>query len=230
MMRAMPGVRWLREARMRWHMAIRKRIVGRGRPVTVMVSVALVASLGLLASCAPGNAAVGDTEGTGTAIHHDSVDRGDIMIGVVGSLDSSADRTVMTAFADERLKAFYAGADRTTNSPERYARSASNDIAAMVDRAVKAIVINRLTMTKATRGIWQQALLSARNAGIPVVLIDARQLPDDARLYAATLTIDDASRHATRLDTIMQQVINDRPHARAVTVSMKRGTAGTYQS
>lgn len=196
---------------------------GTGRRIVVAaLSIMLMVPLSLLASCAPNNAAVGDTERAGTAIDHDSVDQGDIMIGVVGSSDSSADRTLMATLANERLNAFYAAADGTGAGPEQCARSAANDMDGMIDRAVKIIVINRLTITATTRGIWRRALLRARDAGIPVALVDARQRPDDARLYAVALTTDAAAPHAVRLGTILQQVINDRPHARSVSVSLDR--------
>lgn len=186
----------------------------------------------VLASCAPGKAAVGHTETAGTAIDHDSVDRSDILIGVVGSADVSSDRQLVDAFASAGLNAFYAAAADRGNTDSAAADSGdagSGDAGSvgprsvddMVGRAVKVIVINRMAMTPSHGDQWLSALRTARNAGVPVVLIDPLQTPQDTRLYAAVLTVDNDG-GTIPLATIVVQVINDRPHvarARVTTVS-----------
>lgn len=186
----------------------------------------------VLASCAPGKAAVGHTETAGTAIDHDSVDRSDILIGVVGSADVSSDRQLVDAFASAGLNAFYAAAADRGNTDSAAADSAAADsgdagsvgprsVDDMVGRAVKVIVINRMAMTPSHGDQWLSALRTARNAGVPVVLIDPLQTPQDTRLYAAVLTVDNDG-GTIPLATIVVQVINDRPHvarARVTTVS-----------
>ncbi|KFI77033.1 sugar ABC transporter periplasmic protein [Bifidobacterium mongoliense DSM 21395] len=193
------------------------RSVRRRGGVRAALALLLCVVVAMTSACAPDGKAVGRTAETDTAIDHDSVDRSDILIGVVGSDDASSDRRLMGAFDAAGLNAFYASVVGAGNVE----RAGADSVGDMVDRAVKAIVVNRMAVGRTGRGPWVDALQRARRAGIPVVLSDPVTPPHDRLLYAAIWKVDDHASHATPIERSVTEVINDLPHQATVTVTTR---------
>ncbi len=66
----------------------------------------------------------------------------------------------------------------------------SRGVADFVARAVKIVVISGIDVTDANRESWNQTLTNAREAGIPVALIDPKHAPEDELLYAVILHLN----------------------------------------
>lgn len=176
-----------------------------------------VAMLLPLVSCAPSGAAVGDTNAHGSASQSSGVERGDVSIGMIGSHAASADDLVLDAYDAAGLSASYvslADAVRPAACGQRAVRD-------MVARQVTLIVVSGLDAAQDVQG-WNSALMAARDAGIPVVLVDPVHAPSDARLYAVSFTINDRATDAMPIDKASMLVINDRPHARNLMVTTLR--------
>lgn len=176
--------------------------------------VMLTALMMLLAGCHPHNAAVGDTHSTQSSVTSSGVQRADVSIGLIGSSDVDTDRLLLDAYADSGLKASYV----STREVQHPVRTAQQGVKDMVGRAVNLIVIVGLDVTGDTQG-WNDALYSARDGGIPVVLVAPSNAPSDERLYAATFTIDNDSADAVSLDTATMSIVNDSSHSRQIVVS-----------
>lgn len=198
------------------------------------LAVALVMTLlGGLTGCVPSGAAVGDTRTSATNVTHDSVDAPDMLIGVVSAGQPDLDRRVMDAFDAAELKAVYASVPES-GTP---ASAASQSVEGFVSRPVKVIVVAALdcsaSQSKAENPQWVAALQSAREAGIPVVLINPVRAPADEKLYAEILTIADSSETAgakesdgkasSKIMAIADAValaVNDNPHPKRITVTL----------
>ncbi|MCO6558405.1 MAG: hypothetical protein J6575_03070 [Bifidobacterium sp.] len=170
-----------------------------------------------LASCAPKNAAVGDTTSVSRHINHDSVDKSDILIGVVTTGDEDLDRTVLDAFSKAGIKAIYAPMPdgTTTLDPAQSFKD-------MTRRPVTAFVVNSLNMKGSQAEGWSAALQTARGAGIPVILVNAGEVPKDANLYAESLRIVPSSdaKGVMPFDQAVQVAINDNPHSKTISVTL----------
>ena len=182
-----------------------------------MACMAAVLSLG---ACAPAGSAVGDTQDALPQVAHDAVHAADATVGFVGSGDAAADRSVIDALCDDRLKVSYAAA---SDSPDAAAEGAAarRGVADFVARAVRVVVIRGIDVTDANRGSWTETLTDARNAGVPVVLLNPVHAPDDELLYAATLrSADAADDGGTRMhvtDAVLA-VVRDEPHGRTIDI------------
>ncbi|WEV41533.1 hypothetical protein OZX57_05825 [Bifidobacterium sp. ESL0682] len=177
-----------------------------------------------LASCTPNNAAVGDTASVSGHVPHDSVDKSDMLIGVVTAGDAQLDRTVLNAFNKAGIKAIYAQAP--------YGGMALDPVQSFKDmarRPVRAFVVDSLDMGGQLADSWTKSLQSARNAGIPVILVNAVKPPADGKLYAESLHIvssDQADssaqdgKGAIPLDQAVQSAVNDNPHAKTMSVTL----------
>ena len=170
-----------------------------------------------IVSCAPSGAAVGDTHDHDSAVQSSGVERGDVSIGVVGSYAASADDLVLDAYDSAGLKASYVSL-RDVVRPVASAQQATRDL---VSRQVTVIAISGIDAAQDKQG-WNSALQVARDAGIPVILINPVHAPADTRLFAASFTINDRAADATPIDTATMTVANDRPHARNMMVSTLR--------
>lgn len=187
-------------------------------------AVTCLALIAMFASCTPSRSAVGDTQGNpavaaanNNPVAHDSADRTDVSIGIVGSGDVPSDRRLLDAFDKAQLNASYLS--MSGSDPIRAAQQGVDDF---TTQFVNVIIINRLDVTAATKSGWDAALMQARSAGVPVILTDPQRLPGDGRLYAAIFRIRNAvGVGSTPIDTATLAVVNDTPHAKTVSVSMK---------
>ena len=66
---------------------------------------------------------------------------------------------------------------------------------------------------------WNDALETARKAGVPVAFLNPIAVPEDSKLYAATMTINDRMADATPLDDAVMAVANNDPHDREMLVT-----------
>ncbi|WEV63524.1 hypothetical protein [Bifidobacterium sp. ESL0732] len=188
----------------------------RGLSIVLSVCIALSA-MPALASCAPKNAAVGDTTSVSRHINHDSVDKSDLLIGVVTTGDEDLDHTVLDAFGKVDIKAVYAPMPdgTTTLNPTQSFKD-------MTRRPVSAFVVSSLNMQNSQADGWPEALQTARDAGIPVILVNPVDPPKDVNLYAESLRIV-ASPDAKRVipfDQAVQAAINDNPHDKTISVTL----------
>ncbi|MBT1175501.1 hypothetical protein JS530_08340 [Bifidobacterium sp. LC6] len=117
-------------------------------------------------------------------------------------------------------------ADQSNNqSTQQSAKQRAEDTTAQhavedfLTRPVSLLLISGINVTDANRESWNQTLTDAREAGIPVALLNPRGLPDDDLLYAATLTVNDRDANATRIADAAMTIIRDEPHERTIAVS-----------
>ncbi|MDF7641137.1 hypothetical protein PT279_05980 [Bifidobacterium sp. ESL0784] len=184
--------------------------------IVLSVCVALSA-MPALASCAPKNAAVGDTASVSRHVNHDSVDKSDMLIGVVAAGDEELDRTVLESFKKADIKAIYAPV--TDGSATLDPTQSFKD---MTRRPVNAFVVDGLDMQSGQHGDWSEALQMARDAGIPVILVNPVNLPKDANSYAESLKIvpSPEGKGTVPFDQAVQSAVNDNPHDKTISVTL----------
>lgn len=183
-----------------------RRIMG----VTATAALALA-----LPACTPPGKAVGDTQEQEPDVAFDGLDRGDVVIGFIGSDQPDFDRIVLQAFDVSGLRTSYLSTDGVDDAQG----TAQQGIRDMAERQVAIIVVSRPDITDDTAGGWDDALGDARGAGIPVALLNpVGELPDDT-LYAAALTVNDRAMDATPIDDAVMTVIDDLPHEKTMMVS-----------
>ena len=203
-----------------------QRRCGAARITAMLASLCGVAML--LGACAPRGAAVGDTagaaserNGNGAAVVHDSVDKGDVTVGVIGSDDAALDRSVLAALSGSDLDVSYVSTNRVRN-PLEAAQQGVEDLSA---QAVSVILVSAINAEAGARG-WDEALGDARNAGIPVALINPRTPPRDAMLFAAQLNITASDAQAVPIAQAVLTLVNDVPHGRVIAVDTAASTMG----
>mgnify|MGYP000024420929 len=111
---------------------------------------------------------------------------------------------------------------------DKNAVTAQQGVADFVARAVKIVVISGIDVTDANRESWNQTLTNAREAGIPVALIDPKHAPEDELLYAVILHLNTNSADSgdtadTKPMTITDAVLTitrDEPHEREIKVTV----------
>ena len=96
------------------------------------------------------------------------------------------------------------------------ARQAVED---MAQRMVSIIVISGIDVSGVNHDGWYDTLTTARQAGIPVALLNPIATPTDSTLFAATLTINDRMTDATPLADAVAGIANNDPHDRAILVT-----------
>ena len=172
---------------------------------------ACMAAVLSLAACTPAGRAVGDTQDSMPEVAHDSTHPTDVTVGFVGSTDTAADEFVINALSDDKLNVYYASLETSASSAnatdgvsgengadsmdahtgvDKNAVTAQQGVADFVARAVKIVVISGIDVTDANRESWNQTLTNAREAGIPVALIDPKHAPEDELLYAVILHLN----------------------------------------
>ena len=168
-----------------------------------------------LSGCVPSNAAVGDTQSPGTAVAHSMEDRDSLSIAMIGSDDVTADSMAMDAMEAGKLKPVYITVSGTVDAQS----TAQQGVRDMAQRKADLIVIAGIDVDKTNAENWNDALETARKAGVPVALLDPIAVPEDNRLYAATMTINDRMTDATPLDDAVVAVANNDPHDREMLVT-----------
>lgn len=168
-----------------------------------------------LSGCVPSNAAVGDTQSPGTAVAHSMEDRDSLSIAMIGSDDVTADSMAMDAMKAGKLKPVYITVSGTVDAQS----TAQQGVRDMAQRKADLIVIAGIDVDKTNAENWNDALETARKAGVPVALLDPIAVPEDNKLYAATMTINDRMTEAMPLDDAVVAVANNDPHDREMLVT-----------
>lgn len=178
-----------------------------------MTAIALLCAS--LSGCVPSNAAVGDTQSPGTAVAHSMEDRDSLSIAMIGSDDVTADSMAMDAMKAGKLKPVYITVSGTVDAQS----TAQQGVRDMAQRKADLIVIAGIDVDKTNAENWNDALETARKAGVPVALLNPIAVPEDNKLYAATMTINDRMTEATPLDDAVVAVANNDPHDREMLVT-----------
>ena len=176
---------------------------------------AIALSCTALSGCVPSNAAVGDTQSPDTAVAHSMKDRDSLSIAMIGSDDVTADSMAMDAMESGKLKPVYITVSGTVDAQS----TAQQGVRDMAQRKADLIIIAGIDVDEANAENWNDALETARTAGVPVVLLNPIAVPKDNKLYAATMTINDRMTDATPLDDAVVAVANNDPHDREMLVT-----------
>ena len=168
-----------------------------------------------LSGCVPSNAAVGDTQSPGTAVAHSMEDRDSLSIAMIGSDDVTADSMAMDAMKAGKLKPVYITVSGTVDAQS----TAQQGVRDMAQRKADLIIVAGIDVDEVNAENWNDALETARKAGVPVALLDPIAVPEDNKLYAATMTINDRMTEATPLDDAVVAVANNDPHDREMLVT-----------
>lgn len=194
--------------------------MGNGIILKVAVGVCCALAVFALASCAPKNAAVGDTGSSSTdaPAHVDSPGETQT-VAIVGSANG-ADGLVEEALDADGYKVVLTPVTDADSMTDTDAATAARIQAVRdaVGRNVSLIVIGEADMAHQTKQ-WREALQAARGAGIPVVLLNPVEAPDDATLFAATFIVNDRMMDATPVGEAARRVIEDEPHERDIVVT-----------
>ena len=185
------------------------------KTLRTLSAVALAVLMMAVAGCHPHDVAVGDTHSDqSSAASTSGVQRDDVLVGVVGSTDQAAGRSLTEAYASRGLKAVYVST-QDTEHPDQTAQQGVRDL---VGRAVSVIVVVGLDATTDTQG-WNETLQKARDGGIPVVLVDPINTPSSEQLYAATFIVRGGAVDAAALVEGTMSVVNDGSHGRQIEIS-----------
>ena len=133
------------------------------RAFSGMTAIAL--SCAALSGCVPSNAAVGDTQSPNTAVAHSMEDRDSLSIAMIGSDDVTADSMAMDAMEAGKLKPVYITVSGTVDAQS----TAQQGVRDMAQRKADLIIMQESTRTKTNAENWNDALETARTAGVPVV-------------------------------------------------------------
>lgn len=189
------------------------------------------AAMTLLAGCVPPGKAVGDTQERDPKVAVDGMDRPDASFGMIGSPNNpAADKLVLDALEASDIHVAYVPVQGVKDQ----AAAAQDGVRDMVERVVDAIIISDLDVNGGTESGtsadttessvdiadgWDDALRLAREAGVPVVLLNPTNPPTDDLLWAAAFRINDRAADATPIDDALMLVADDRPHEREITVT-----------
>lgn len=176
---------------------------------------AIALSCVALSGCVPSNAAVGDTQSSDTAVAHSMEDRDSLSIAMIGSDDVTADSMAMGTMEAGKLKPVYITVSGTVDAQS----TAQQGVRDMVQRKADLIIVAGIDVNEANAENWNDALETARKAGVPVALLNPIAVPEDNKLYAATMTINDRMADATPLDDAVMAVANNDPHDREMLVT-----------
>lgn len=179
-----------------------------------MMAAALCAAalVSTTAGCVPRGVAVGDTQATEPAIHHDGVDVSDAVVIYIGSQDASADRPIVNALQSAGLDTAYMSMEGLGE------QAASRAIIDATNRNLSAVMIGPNNVNQ-----WDEGLITAREAGYPVVLVDPTDtVTVDETLYAAIFhVVDNSDGAATSIFDATIQVIDDHAHSKTIDVTLQ---------
>ena len=136
-------------------------------------------------------------------------------VALIGSSDTDADSMAMNAMESGKLKPIYI----TVSGTDDEQRTAQQGVRDMSQRKADIIIVSGINVTDDTRDAWNEALETARKAGIPVALLNPVSVPDDDVLYAATLTVNDRMSDAVPLADAVVTLINNDAHEREIFVT-----------
>ena len=142
-------------------------------------------------------------------------DRDSLSIAMIGSDDVTADSMAMGAMEAGKLKPVYITVSGTVDAQS----TAQQGVRDMVQRKADLIIVAGIDVNEVNAENWNDALETARKAGVPVALLNPIAVPDDNKLYAATMTINDRMADATPLDDAVVAVANNDPHDREMLVT-----------
>lgn len=188
--------------------------MGNGIIFKVAVGVCCALAVFALASCAPKGAAVGDTGASrpDDPAHVDSPGETQT-VAIVGSADG-ADGLVEEALDADGYKVVLMTPDASVDAADARLQAVRD----AVGRNVSLIVIGEPDMSRQPER-WRDMLRLARDAGIPVVLLDPVSQPDDDELFAASFRVNDRMMDAVPVGEAVRRVIEDEPHGRDVIVT-----------
>ncbi len=172
-------------------------------------------SFGVLSGCVPVGSAVGDSQQSDTTVSHSEEDRASVTVALIGSSDTDADSMAMTAMESGKLKPIYI----TVSGTDDEQRTAQQGVRDMSQCKADIIIVSGIDVTDDTRNAWNEALETARKAGVPVALLNPVNVPDDDVLYAATLTVNDRMTDAIPLADAIVTLINNDAHEREMLVT-----------
>jgi len=136
-------------------------------------------------------------------------------VAMIGSQDEQTDRLTLDAMEAGGLRPVYLPVAGTVDMQDT-ARQAVED---MAQRMVSIIVISGIDVSGVNHDGWYDTLTTARQAGIPVALLNPIATPTDSTLFAATLTINDRMTDATPLADTVDGIANNDPHDRTILVT-----------
>ena len=110
-----------------------------------------------LTSCVPQGKAVGDTQESEPEIAHEGVQRQDIVVGVIGSVDTGLDSDVLNAFNKAGLKAPYV----STSMVDDPDAAAQRGVRSMVTRKATVIMIDGIAVNEKNAEDWDAAFPSS---------------------------------------------------------------------
>ena len=148
----------------------------------------------------------------GGALHGGSYS---LSIAMIGSDDVTADSMAMDAMEAGKLKPVYITVSGTVDAQS----TAQQGVRDMAQRKADLIIIAGIDANEANAENWNDALETARTAGVPVVLLNPIAVPKDNKLYAATMTVNDRMTDAIPLDDAAVAVANNDPHDREMLVT-----------
>ena len=121
----------------------------------------------------------------------------------------------MDAMEAGKLKPVYITVSGTVDAQS----TAQQGVRDMAQRKADLIIIAGIDANEANAENWNDALETARTAGVPVVLLNPIAVPKDNKLYAATMTVNDRMTDAIPLDDAAVAVANNDPHDREMLVT-----------
>lgn len=236
-----------------------------GRRASCLALALAVSIMPALTGCTPSHSAVGDTRNESTNVTHDSIDRTDLLMGVVAAGDTTLDQQVVASFSQSGIKAVYMPASQA----EAPVQTAQESFKSLTHRRVNAIIVdgmnadeqaaaqsdgsststNSFQSTKSGEVFgWSKPLRDAREAGIPVILVDPVHTPKNNELYAIVLNVKDDADNGAKDDSTTADarsgassntvkpfeqavalVVNDNPHPKTMTVTLKVKSNGKTQ-
>lgn len=187
-----------------------------GNSILLKLIVGVCAALAVfgLSSCSPSHRAVGDTQDTEAAIPHDADPGAPLTVAVIGCTETGPDQLIVDALTRADMKPYYSAA--TEGDDGAASRQAVIDAA---QRRVKLIMISDLSLNDGNRAAWTHTLEEVRADGVPVILVNPVDVPEQEQLYAAAVRINDRMLDAIPIASFAKQVILDEPHEREATVS-----------
>lgn len=197
----------------------------RTRRKVILAIIAIFAAGCTLAACTPRHDAVGDTQHVEQTPAHDSLQGATISVGFIGSSEDSADELILNTYKRDDIDAIYLPTKDAADSMA----TIQTGVQDYVHRKVKAIMIGSIDVNESNVQQWNNTLNIARNAGIPVILLNPVNPPSDTKLYATSFIINDRMMDATPLAQATETIVRDEPHEKEIFISTNEPTQSTHR-